>query len=547
MLKNKVNIFLYFLIVFLVFVFGFSIFKNIKYPLMWGDEAETAVFAERILQFGYPKVHDGKNVMNLTMIAEKEVGVKESVDAWIHLPWLQYYFAVVGVFLAKGFSDMYTKTALVRIPFAAIGFLGTLITPLIFSSFVKKRQKITFYILYLALVITSVPLVLHLREVRSYSLNLLIITLLNLVFIKYYFGSLSKIKFYLFEVLMMLLAFNNYPPTFIAFFATVFCYLGVKWFFAKSTSKDRSVWYFLIFSLILIIPFAIFYETFYVSYKNTQYFPAGLSYVFERLVREVVFLTKYSYLLLFFLCWLLAEFLKKRAGKNAVDSKGFRLQSVGFLRLFLFVYILITALQPYTFDRYYVVLTPFIILLVTSDIFALLNILGRLKKKHALQIGSEIIFTPVIIVFLLTSAFMIDSLIGHWYELNHRYLGVLDYVIPYLKSSFKDTDGISIETLHEQTSYIYYLGSSVLSGYNDNKPVVRQNPDVIVPDNFHVDLDYLRNIRNVIDNSGYKKVSFEVSYYPANNIPEFSFSLRHLFRTKLADSDSDREIIFIKK
>jgi hypothetical protein len=44
-------------------LFAAWVLKHLSYPLLWNDEAETAMYAERILEFGYPKVHDGRNVV----------------------------------------------------------------------------------------------------------------------------------------------------------------------------------------------------------------------------------------------------------------------------------------------------------------------------------------------------------------------------------------------------------------------------------------------------------------------------------------------------
>ena len=33
------------------------LFAGLAHPLFWADEAETAMFGRRIIEFGYPKVH----------------------------------------------------------------------------------------------------------------------------------------------------------------------------------------------------------------------------------------------------------------------------------------------------------------------------------------------------------------------------------------------------------------------------------------------------------------------------------------------------------
>ena len=79
MKKNYLTI----ILIFIISLFIFSVFKNISRPLLWNDEAETAEYARRIITYGYPKVDDGKNILNLTSYPDKSLGVKESIDACI--------------------------------------------------------------------------------------------------------------------------------------------------------------------------------------------------------------------------------------------------------------------------------------------------------------------------------------------------------------------------------------------------------------------------------------------------------------------------------
>ena len=59
---------------------------HLSYQLLWQGAAETIMYAERILDFGYPKVHDGRNVV-YGLSAPISVGVKERHDAYIGSTW----------------------------------------------------------------------------------------------------------------------------------------------------------------------------------------------------------------------------------------------------------------------------------------------------------------------------------------------------------------------------------------------------------------------------------------------------------------------------
>ena len=111
----------------LIILFCFSLFKNISYPLVWNDESEGIMAGQRILEYGYPKVHDGKNTVISSLAPGINVGYKEKYDANIIITWGNYYWCAIGVFLAKFTNDIYTKTAMLRLPFTVMGLFGLLI------------------------------------------------------------------------------------------------------------------------------------------------------------------------------------------------------------------------------------------------------------------------------------------------------------------------------------------------------------------------------------------------------------------------------------
>ena len=104
-------------------LFSLVVFKHLSYPLIWHDEALTVVFGERVLDYGYPKVH-APTGDHYPMHHEISVGVKEGIDAYVGSPWAQYYFAALGVAWAGESSDFYAKTLRLRLPFAIAGCLG---------------------------------------------------------------------------------------------------------------------------------------------------------------------------------------------------------------------------------------------------------------------------------------------------------------------------------------------------------------------------------------------------------------------------------------
>src|SRR6266542_6993459 len=97
----------------LFFIFCLSLFKNISYPLIWNDESETIMMATRVLEFGYPKVHDGKNtvfmmpVNHLDSVDNFRVGYNKKYDAFIGNTWGMYYVGAIGAYIANITDDIY--------------------------------------------------------------------------------------------------------------------------------------------------------------------------------------------------------------------------------------------------------------------------------------------------------------------------------------------------------------------------------------------------------------------------------------------------------
>src|SRR5262245_11879089 len=61
-------------------LFAWSVLAGLGAPLLWQDEAETAVFGRTVLEFGFPKVHVGRNVL-YGVHHPLAVGVREPLDA----------------------------------------------------------------------------------------------------------------------------------------------------------------------------------------------------------------------------------------------------------------------------------------------------------------------------------------------------------------------------------------------------------------------------------------------------------------------------------
>src|SRR3990167_2223653 len=145
--------------IFLILFFSFSfffIFFNLQKPCFWQDEAETALVAKTVLQYGVPKVTDG---FNSYYQGPGKLGAAWG-GVWAWTPWLQFYLAAFSIKLF-GVSELAG-----RLPFALFGFITLL---LLYSFSCRIFDRRTAFISFVLLAF-CVPFILYVRQCRYYAL-----------------------------------------------------------------------------------------------------------------------------------------------------------------------------------------------------------------------------------------------------------------------------------------------------------------------------------------------------------------------------------------
>jgi hypothetical protein len=143
------------------------------------------------------------------------------------------------------------------------------------------------------------------------------------------------------------------------------------------------------------------------------------------------------------------------------------------------------------------------------------------------------------------------------YEISHRYKGVLDFVIPYLRERYERPERLVIATNYEETSYIYYLGCRVIIGFlnPDMLQDLMERPDCLIYRRSWAVPTYDTIFSSFLARNAYEQVRFPVVDYAFNNIPEtvhwtpqagWKGGL-HLFRTLTSDVPGDQTTIFIRR
>jgi 4-amino-4-deoxy-L-arabinose transferase-like glycosyltransferase len=141
----------------ILLVAGVLIFMRLGKPLLWQDEAQTALLARTVVQHGIPLGHDGANGLSQEGGAEYGPGLR-----WTWHPWLPFYV------LAAFFRVAGESTFIARLPFAIFGWLTVLAAALLAGELFGSRRARAFAALVLA---ADVPFLVLSRQCRYYSLT----------------------------------------------------------------------------------------------------------------------------------------------------------------------------------------------------------------------------------------------------------------------------------------------------------------------------------------------------------------------------------------
>jgi 4-amino-4-deoxy-L-arabinose transferase-like glycosyltransferase len=207
----------YFIIVFTVLA-GVLLFANLGNQYLWQDEAETALLGRRVLEYGYPKAFDGKNLINPT------IRTSFSGDyGWRYHPWGQFYItaAAFRVFGESNFSA--------RLLFALMGLLNI---PLLYILALRLTRERFTALMASVLTVFSVNYLLLMRQARYYAPAVFLV----LVALVFYSRYLEKRKFW--DILPVYLALAALGYTVHGMFVPVFAAICLHYFIFGFSRKS---------------------------------------------------------------------------------------------------------------------------------------------------------------------------------------------------------------------------------------------------------------------------------------------------------------------
>ncbi len=552
----------------LFFLFIVSLFSNISYPLFWNDEGMTVMGGVRVLQFGYPKVHDGKNVFYDLNHPDISLGIDKRTDAYIGgASWGQYYFAVLGIKLAELTDDLYAKTAIIRTTFGIMGLVGLLVLAylgrLFFQTSLSQKGFLAFFG-FLELI--SMSLVLNLREARYYSLAIFLIASCITIYTRYRILKIGRYQtFAAVLIVLLFLLFTTFSPAFFILLASISVFeslLASKDLLSKHFGKGNTTSspipplkkiakdYFislppLLISVVMVSPLIYFFETFHIGHElaekdwlsRLEIYRYNISFLWS-------YFTQYDFIYLAItlkvgLMTCIALDRMKKAGPSFDSSK---MTFSFFLTILLIVYSFAISTIPYkTFTRYFIPLQPILALIIIMDAAIIYNFFSQRRSAFSRYSKNALIVVFAGFVFLNISS-NFSNIKGHVYELTNQYKGPLDYVIPFIKDNYKDTEHLVIATTYEESSFMYYLGAKVIIGYvgNNLEADRKEHPDIIV---YRIGHDnFMEDIIRYTSNYKYARMTFPVVDSPWNNIPELDW---HKFRTEETNDQESKFFIWL--
>jgi hypothetical protein len=529
--------------------FGVFQYKHLSYPLVWQDEAETVMFGQRVLDHGYPKVHDAGNVV-YGLGVPLSVGVDESTDAYIGSLWGQYYYAALAVWLAEASDDPWTQTALLRLPFALAGSAGLAllllaIVPALRSLGVRWQSAGACYLLLLCV---STSLLLHLREVRYYALGVLFVALVVLIQsmqmarLDPAAGGRRRWPMAAMQAVALFALFNSFYPAAVAAAVWLVVEALIELARGSGPSGDRARSLFVIVAPALalaaaVLPMMIVFELRMLSGVFTARWEFGFSDYVVNLGYLLQYLTRFELLAPAIAAHaLLALSHWMSAGVPGASAAALR-ASNSLLRLCL-VYALIGARNPIFFERYFVPLGPLLSIVLVLDGAALLQLASGLAGDRRRRARAALL-AAAILAAIAVGAMKRDELVGHVAELSTPYRGPLDFVIPVLLADFESPAQITIATNYEAESLMYYLGSRVVGRFHAATPEATDveqavRVDVVIPRTQQP--RKLGLLRPYLAQAEFEQRELPVADLPYNNIPELYrgrvLTTTHQFRTR---------------
>lgn len=449
----------------LLFVVALMLFANLDNQYLWQDEAETALLARRITDYGLPLAFDGRNMIN-QYPTRTELQFNANY-IWIYHPWLPHYLT------ALSFSFLPPGTLSARLPVALAGLISVLI---FYQSCRRHLGGDRVAAIATVLLISVIPLVIHLRQAKYFGWTVLFTTLLVDAYLR--LEKEERIALPLLILSALLLFHSNF-----GIFLPTVAVLGVWPFLAPSWRAIRRP---VVLGLGLVAgltgPWMLFMAlgkrgALFSIYRFLGHFVHYLAYIFGWVFPLVLVLP---------FIWL--YFIKLRH-----HSAGFTEGQMRLINLFVAIVAANVLLLSYSFDwiyfRYVVQLVPLLVMLLALLVdkvigfskplgYALLVLLSCTSVLHtppfALAAAANLHMTTwqdrrdfaAVDKVVRKGAEWRSDLANYIYEITHDFDSPDEGIVEYLRAHALPTD--EVLTNYGELVIAFYTDLAVgggLSGY----------------------------------------------------------------------------------
>jgi hypothetical protein len=519
-------------------VLAVMLLGRLSHPLLWQDEGETAMFASRVVEYGYPKVHGPRNVV-YEFGPNVALGVKESLDAYIGKTWGDFYFAAPAVIWARASGDPYAQAFRLRLPFALAGVLGLAALLWGVLPVLPPDRRVAFAAAFLGLCAVSISLLLHLREVRYYALLLASLGgLLALHLRDERAGTRDAAGWRgraLLQALVSLLLFQSF---YVAWFvATPLLAADRLWQVRREGAALRSRVALRalapqLLAVVAVAPWLVFLETFQVARGFASHVGVTPGGYLENARLVSVHFARHEMLVPALLCLVTASWVLRR---EPAPQRPPAHRLAGRLAVFCLAYAAVGCVNPLIYERYFFVLGPLVTLVFLLEAFTLADAAGA----HARQVGAALV---VLAIAALTPR--VGEIRGRLAELRTPVRGPVDFLVEYLRERYPDPSKLVIATNYEAHPLMFHLGSRVIVGLAGNDLVAERElvPDVVVPRRRWP--RRLPELARFLRRGEYEEVVLPVQDVHYNDIPSLSrwpsTPDPHRFRTPLRGEPRNR-------
>lgn len=343
----------------LFFIGALLLLKGLDNTLFWQDEGHLAVLARRILQFGYPKVWDGHNL--LTGMDGLDFN-KDYALTWDG--WLPYYL------VAASFAIFGESTFAGRLPFVLCA-LATL--PLLYGLVIRltNHRSTAFWSVFFMM--SPIMFLLHSRQCRYYAL-----LPLSVAVVFWGIWYLPKRRGVIFTSLgLVLLYYSNLVSFACGYFPLLFLPLIFGW----NRSKVKAFLFSSVVVFLLTFPF--FFYSHMWSKAGTRA-PTLWNQYLGTLLGNFVLLNKFYVPLLLLIIgqW----FYSKRP--NLKEAQYFRVGMISILVSTLFITFVLGPTARYIYHLFPI--AAFLVALILMDLWreyrkATFILFGLILLTHALD------------------------------------------------------------------------------------------------------------------------------------------------------------------